>query len=131
MILDCFLVSAAAFVMAISFIFSGNVMVLFLPIYIICVGTMQLNSLFFAKIINTVNANIPSVDAVGQAMENAEKIKEQTGSYMDLYLMDYFAPMTSSSCSMLYLLTWALVLIVITVILYFCASHRELNAQQG
>lgn len=54
-----------AFVMAISFIFSGNVMVLFLPIYIICVGTMQLNSLFFAKIINTVNANIPSVDAVG------------------------------------------------------------------
>ena len=119
------------FVMAISFIFSGNVMVLFLPIYIICVGTMQLNSLFFAKIINTVNANIPSVDAVGQAMENAEKIKEQTGSYMDLYLMDYFAPMTSSSCSMLYLLTWALVLIVITVILYFCASHRELNAQQG
>ena len=120
-----------AFVMAISFIFSGNVMVLFLPIYIICVGTMQLNSLFFAKIINTVNANIPSVDDVGQAMENAEKIKEQTGSYMDLYLMDYFAPMTSSSCSMLYLLAWALVLIVITVILYFCASHRELNAQQG
>lgn len=120
-----------AFVMAISFVFSGNVMVLFLPIYIICVGTMQLNSLFFVKIINTVNTNIPSVDAVGQAMENAEKIKEQTGSYMDLYLMDYFAPMTSSSCSMLYLLAWVLVLIVITVILYFCASHRELNAQQG
>ena len=91
----------------------------------------KLNSLFFAKIINTVNTNIPSVDAVGQAMENAEKIKEQTGSYMDLYLMDYFAPMTSSSCSMLYLLAWVLVLIVITVILYFCASHRELNAQQG
>ena len=64
-------------------------------------------------------------------MENAEKIKEQTGSYMDLYLMDYFAPMTSSSCSMLYLLAWVLVLIVIKVILYFCASHRELNAQQG
>ena len=62
---------------------------------------------------------------------NAERIQEQTARYLDLYLMDYLAPMTSSSCSMLYLLIWALILSVIIVLLYFYASHRELNAQQG
>ena len=71
------------------------------PIYLICVGTMQLNSLFFARILNIVNGNIESTENVSQSIANAERIQEQTARYLDLYLMDYLAPMTSSSCSML------------------------------
>lgn len=131
LILGVFSGICGAFVMAISFVFSGNIMILFLPIYLICVGTMQLNSLFFARILNIVNGNIESTENVSQSIANAERIQEQTARYLDLYLMDYLAPMTSSSCSMLYLLIWALILSVIIVLLYFYASHRELNAQQG
>ena len=131
LILGVFSGICGAFVMAISFVFSGNIMILFLPIYLICVGTMQLNSLFFARILNIVNGNIESTENVSQSIANAERIQEQTARYLDLYLMDYLSPMTSSSCSMLYLLVWALILSVITVLLYFYASHRELNAQQG
>ena len=131
LILGVFSGICGAFVMAISFVFSGNIMILFLPIYLICVGTMQLNSLFFARILNIVNGNIESTENVSQSIANAERIQEQTARYLDLYLMDYLAPMTSSSCSMLYLLVWALILSVIIVLLYFYASHRELNAQQG
>ena len=76
--------------MAISFVFSGNIMILFLPIYLICVGTMQLNSLFFARILNIVNGNIESTENVSQSIANAERIQEQTARYLDLYLMDYF-----------------------------------------
>lgn len=131
LILGVFSGICGAFVMAISFVFSGNIMILFLPIYLICVGTMQLNSLFFARILNIVNGNIESTENVSQSIANAERIQEQTARYLDLYLMDYLASMTSSSCSMLYLLIWALILSVIIVLLYFYASHRELNAQQG
>ena len=88
---------------------SGNVMMLFLPIYVICVGTMQLNSLFFAKIINTVNVNIPSVDAVGQAMENAEKIKEQTGRLYGFVPDGLFCTDDYQVVVACLLLAWALV----------------------
>lgn len=131
LILGVFSGVCGAFVMAISFVFSGNIIALFLPIYIICVGTMQLNSLFFARIINIVNENVQSVEAVSQSLEKANAVREQTGRYMDLYLMDYMAPMTSTSCSLLYLLVWVLALSAITATLYFFASHRELSAQQG
>lgn len=51
---------------------------------------MQLNSLFFARILNIVNGNIESTENVSQSIANAERIQEQTARYLDLYFDGLF-----------------------------------------